>query len=256
MLLTVDVGNSYISIGGYEGERLSFVSDIVTDSKKSVDQYAVELKSIMSLHNVIPEGVDGGIISSVVPELTESIAAAIRKICDVECLVVGPGVKSGININIDNPAQLGADTVAEAVAAADKFPCPCIICDLGTATVLGVLDKNKSFSGVIIAAGVGTTAEAFSKNTALLPHVSIDIPKRLVGKNTVNSVQSGLIYGTAAMLDGLTERIERELGEKTCVVATGRMTERIIPYCNRDIIISDYLLFEGLRLIYLKNTQQ
>ena len=253
MLITTDIGNSYVSFGGYEGERLVFVSDIVTDSKKSQDQYAVEIGNIMRLYGIAPESVDGGIISSVVPELTNVIKGALKKLCNVECLVVGPGVKSGININIDNPAQLGADTVAEAVAAADKFPCPCIICDLGTATVLGVIDKNKSFGGVIIAAGVGTTSEAFSKNTALLPHVSIDIPKRIIGKNTVNSVQSGLIYGTAAMIDGLIARIERELGEKTTVVATGKMTDRIIPYCDRDIIVSEYLLFEGLRLIYMKH---
>lgn len=255
MLLTVDIGNSYIALGVYDGDRLVLVSDIVTDSKKSVDQYAVEIGNIMGLYEFLPTRIDGGIICSVVPELTEVISESVKKLCGVECLVVGPGVKSGININIENPAQLGADTVAEAVAAAANFPAPCIICDLGTATVLGVIDKNKSFIGAIIAAGVGQTAEAFSRNTALLPHVSIDIPKRLIGKNTVNSVQSGLIYGTAAMIDGLLERIECELGEKATVVATGRMTERIIPYCTHSVTISDYLLFEGLRLIYMKNMQ-
>lgn len=256
MLITIDIGNSYVSFGGYEGEKLIFVSDIVTDGKKSEDQYAVEIGNIMELYKIDIEKIDGGIISSVVPELTGVIKNALKKLSGIECLVVGPGVKSGININIDNPAQLGADTVAEAVAVIDKFPCPAIICDLGTATVLGVIDKNKNFNGVIIAAGVGTTSDAFSKNTALLPHVSIDIPKRLVGKNTVNSVQSGLIFGTAAMIDGLISRIERELGEKTTVIATGKMTDRIIPHCESEIIISDYLVFEGLRLIYNKNTEK
>ena len=254
MLITIDIGNSYISFGGYEKDKLVFVSDIVTDNKKSEDQYAVEIGNIMSLYKIKPEKIDGGIISSVVPELTGVIKKAVFKLCAIECLVVGPGVKSGININIDNPAQLGADTVAEAVAAIDKFSCPCIICDLGTATVLGVIDKNKNFNGVIIAAGVGTTSESFSKNTALLPHVSIEQPKRLIGKNTVNSVQSGLIYGTAAMIDGLIERIETDLGEKTTVAATGKMAGKIIPNCKRDIIISEYLVFEGLRLIYMKNS--
>ena len=253
MLITIDIGNSYISFGGYEGERLEFVSDIVTDSRKATDQYAVEMGNIMRLYNIDFSKIDGGIISSVVPELTDVIKNAVKKLCKIECIIVGPGVKSGININIDNPAQLGADTVAEAVAAIAKFPCPCVICDLGTATVLGIIDKNKNFSGVIIAAGVGTTSAAFSKSTALLPHVSIDEPKRLIGKNTVNSVQSGLIYGTAAMIDGLISRIERELGEKPTVVATGKMTDKIIPHCDSKIIIADYLVFEGLRLIYEKN---
>ncbi len=253
MLITIDIGNSYVSFGGYLEDKLIFVSDIVTDHKKSEDQYAVEFGNIMRLYKIEPKDFTGGIISSVVPELTDVVKGAIKKLSDIDCLVVGPGVKSGININIENPAQLGADTVSEAVAIINKFPCPCVICDLGTATVLGIIDKNKNFDGVIIAAGVGATSESFSKNTALIPHVSINIPKRLIGKNTVNSVQSGLIYGTAAMIDGLIERIEQELGEKTTVVATGRMTGKIIPHCKKDIIISDYLVFEGLRLIYMKN---
>ena len=256
MLITIDIGNSYVSFGGYEEEELLFVSDIVTDSKKSEDQYAVEIENIMRLYKINTEKIDGGIISSVVPELTEVIKNAIKKLCGVDCLVVGPGVKSGINLNIENPAQLGADMVAEAVAVINKYPCPAIICDLGTVTVLAVIDKNKNFNGVIIAAGVGTTSEGFSKNTALLPHVSIEQPKKIIGKNTVSSVQSGLIHGTAAMIDGLILRIERELGEKTTIIATGKMTERIIPHCDRDILISDYLVFEGLRLIYLKNTEK
>ena len=256
MLITIDIGNSYVSFGGYEGEKLLFVSDIVTDSKKSEDQYAVEFGNIMSLYKIDIEKIDGGIISSVVPELTGVIKGAIKKLCGVDCLVVGPGVKSGINLNIDNPAQLGADTVAEAVAVINKYPCPAIICDLGTATVLAVIDKNKNFNGVIIAAGVGTTSDGFSKKTALLPHVSIEQPKKIIGKNTVSSVQSGLIHGTAAMIDGLILRIERELGEKTTIIATGKMTERIIPHCDRNILISEYLVFEGLRLIYLKNMEK
>lgn len=253
MLITIDIGNSYVSLGGFEGEELIFRSDIVTDSKKSCDQYAVEIKNIMSLYEIEIENITGGIISSVVPELTGVIKGAIKRLSGVDCLVVGPGVKSGININIDNPAQLGADTVAIAVGAISKFDSPLVVCDLGTATVLGVIDKNKNLCGAIIAAGVGTTSEGFSKNTALLPHVSIDTPKRVVGKNTVSSVQSGLIYGTAAMIDGLVERIESEMGFSATVVATGQMTGLIIPHCDRDIIISEHLVFEGLRIIYEKN---
>lgn len=256
MLITIDIGNSYVSFGCYEGEKLEFVSDIVTDSKKSVDQYAVEFGNIMNLYGIDAPNINGGIISSVVPELTEIISSAIKKLFGIDSLIVGPGVKSGININIENPAQLGAGIVAEAVAVIEKFPCPAIICDLGTATVMGVIDKNKNFNGCIIAAGVGTTSESFSKNTALLPHVSIETPKRLIGKNTVNSVQSGLIFGTASMIDGLISRIEKELGEKTIVLATGKMTEKIIPHCEREIKICDYLVFEGLRIIYNKNQEK
>lgn len=253
MLITIDIGNSYISFGGYEGEKLVFVSETVTESRCSADRYAVEIGNIMNLHGIDKNAISGGIISSVVPELTEVIKRAISVLCGVDCLVVGPGVKSGININIDNPAQLGAGTVAEAVAVVGRYPCPAIICDLGTATVIGLIDKNKNFCGEIIAAGVGATSDSFSRNTALLPHVSIEAPKRLVGKNTVNSVQSGLVYGTAAMIDGITQRIEKEIGEKTTVIATGKFAEKIIPYCERKIEICDHLVFDGLRRIYERN---
>ena len=256
MILTVDIGNSYITIGGYEGDRLAFVSDIVSDPRRTRDQYMVEIKNMMELNGIGTQSPEGAVIGSVVPELTSVIAEAVERLLGTVPIIVGPGIKSGINIRIENPAQLGADIFAGAVAAAEKFGGPCIICNLGTATVMSVLDANKVFQGVVIAAGVGTTQEAFTKYTALLPHVNIDPPKHVIGKNSARSVQSGLVFGTAAMIDGLVKRIEEELGQKARVLATGKICKMIIPYCETDIEVEEYLILDGLKIIYDKNVSR
>lgn len=253
MLLTIDIGNSYITMGGYDGDKLSFVSHAVTQLRRTAEQYAVETAEIMRLYNVDISLVDGAIISSVVPELTAVIQKAIRILTGVEAIVVGPGVKSGLHIIIDNPAQLGADMVACAVAATDKGKLPCIIYDMGTATTVSVIDSQGRFIGVVICAGVGTTLEMFTSRTALLPHVSIETPKNIIGKNTIQSMQSGLIYGTASMLDGIAERIEEEIGESAHIIATGGMARDIVKYCKKPPHLCEHLLLDGLKLIYDKN---
>lgn len=253
MLLTIDIGNSYITMGGYEGDKLRFVARVVTQARRTADQYAVETKDIMSLHGVDMSLVDGAVISSVVPELTGVMQRSVKMLTGVDALVVGPGVKSGIHILIDNPAQLGADLVACAVAAADRGKLPCIVYDMGTATTVSVIDRNGHFLGAVICAGVGTTLDVFTSRTALLPHVSIEAPKNIIGKNTIHSMQSGLIYGTAAMLDGIAERIEEEIGEPAHIIATGGMAPEIVKYCKKRPEICGHLLLEGLKLIYEKN---
>ncbi|MDY3928635.1 MAG: type III pantothenate kinase [Clostridia bacterium] len=254
MLLTTDIGNTYISIGAFKDDKLIFVSEILTDINKSCDQYAIELIQIADLYNIKRSEVDGAIMCSVVPELSETIKGALKKVFCTEALIVGPGVKTGLKIGIDNPAQLGADIVADAVAAMSKYPAPCIICDFGTATVFSVIDEQKSYRGAIISAGVGTTLDALTKKTALLPHVSIQKPDNIVGTNTIESVQSGLINGTAAMVDGIISRLKGIYGNDTSVIATGKYANKIIPSCMyTDIIIEEYLIFEGLREIYKRN---
>lgn len=253
MLLTIDIGNSYISFGCFEGNRLVFVSDTVTDIKKSCDQYAVEMLQICSLYGVSSKNISGAVICSVVPELTESIRTAAVRISGSAPVVVGPGIKSGLKINIDNPAQLGADTVATSVAALEKYKPPIVICDFGTATVFDVIDKNASYAGMIICAGVGTTLDVLTKRTALLPQVSITPPKKLVGTNSAASVQSGLINGTAAMVDGIIDRLDDEYGEKLTVIATGNYASKIIPMCSHNLHLEENLVFYGLKSIYFRN---
>lgn len=253
MLLTLDIGNSYITLGVFNDKKLVFVSEIWTENRKTRDQYACEIKQIMALHGTAETDIHGAVISSVVPELTDTIKKAVNILTGVTPLVLGPGVKTGLNILIDNPAQLGADLAACAVAAVHMGRLPCIIYDLGTTSTISIIDKKGRFIGVVIAAGVGTTLEMFTSRTALLPHVSIDAPKSVIGKNTAASMQSGLIYGTASMLDGLAGRIEEELGERAYILATGGRAGQIAPHCRKKTHVSEYLLLEGLRIIYEKN---
>lgn len=253
MLLAIDIGNSYVTLGGFEGGELSFVSSIVTNPHRTREEYAIDFKAILALYNISGDTVEGAIISSVVPEMTDTVRGAVSLLFGIDVMVLGPGIKSGLNIGIDNPAQLGADIVAASVAALARFEPPIIICDLGTATVVSVIGADRRFLGVVIAAGVGATLDSFTRKTALLPHVNIEPPPSIVGTNTAASMQSGLVYGTAAMIDGLCERIENEIGQKAAVVATGLMTERIIPHCSRNIAVCPHLLLNGLMHIYEKN---
>lgn len=253
MLLTVDIGNSHITLGGYENDQLVFVSNLLTTPYRTEDQYAVELGQIMALYHTDPHSIDGVMISSVVPELCTPIQNALFKISGVKPLLLGPGIKTGLNILIDNPAQLGPDLVAAAVAATARYPLPCVIFDLGTATTVSFLDAKGNFLGGMIAAGVGIMLHALATKTALLPHISLESPNHFIGKNTVHSMQSGLLFGTASMLDGLADRFATELHEPPTLIATGGLAELVVKHCTRPFVVDKYLLLDGLRLIYDKN---
>ena len=253
MLLTIDIGNTNITLGAYDGNILSFTARLATELKKTADQYAVEINSLLSLYNLEPADIEDAIISSVVPSVGKSVSNAVSKLCHIVPLMLGPGVKTGLNIKIDNPAQLGADLVAGAVGALDAYTMPCVIIDMGTASTLSVLDRNGTFVGGAIAAGVRLTLKALAENTAQLPSIPIEAPKSVIGTNTVECMQSGLVYGTAAMLDGMLDIIEAELGETPTVVATGGLSKEIIALCDRNIIYNENLLLDGLRVIYEKN---
>ena len=253
MLLAIDIGNTNITLGGYSDDVLTFTARIATNHNMTSDQYAVALKEILTLHNESYEQVEDCIISSVVPQVGEFVSKAVFTLCEIVPLMVGPGVKTGLNIKIDNPAQLGADLVVGAVGAISKYTLPCIIIDMGTASTISVVDKNGSFLGGVIAAGVRLTLKALTENTAQLPSITIDAPKSVIGTNTVDCMKSGLVYGTAAMLDGLLDRIESELGSAAAVVATGGLAKEIIIHCGHTVIYDENLLLDGLREIYYKN---
>lgn len=253
MLLAIDIGNTNITLGGYSDDVLAFTARIATDHNMTSDQYAVTLKEILTLYNQSYEDIDDCIISSVVPQVGEFISKAVFTLCEIVPLMVGPGVKTGLNIKIDNPAQLGADLVVGAVGAISKYTLPCIIIDMGTASTISVVDKNGSFLGGVIAAGVRLTLKALAENTAQLPSISINAPKSVIGANTVDCMKSGLVYGTAAMLDGLLDRIENELGSSAAVIATGGLAKEIITHCEHTVIYDENLLLDGLREIYYKN---
>ncbi len=253
MLLTVDIGNTNITLGAFEESALKFTARLATDTCKTADQYAVEIKNLLSLYYLDTEDIEDCIIASVVPSVGKSVGNAVSKLCHIVPLMLGPGVKTGLNIKIDNPAQLGADLVAGAVGALDSYTTPCVVIDMGTASTISVLDKNGTFLGGVIAAGVRLTLKALAENTAQLSAIHIEAPKSVIGANTTECMQSGLVYGTASMLDGLLNRIEKELGETPTVVATGGLSKEIITHCEYNIIYNENLLLDGLRVIYEKN---
>lgn len=254
MLLTVDIGNTNITIGAYLDDNLEFIARLASQQLKTADQYAIDLINILKLKECDADKFKGAIISSVVPNITDSFKYAIEQVLELTPMIVGPGIKTGLNIKIDNPAQLGADLVVGAVAVVNRYPLPAIIYDLGTATTISVIDKLGNFLGGIIAPGVGISLDALTQNTASLPVVSLKAPRSVIGSNTEESMRSGLILGAAAMLDGLTDRIFDTLAAKNVtLIATGGRACEIIKNCRYDIKYCDNLLMEGLLDIYKKN---
>ena len=251
MLLAVDVGNTNIVLGVIDGEELISSGRVSTNIYETADECAMKIYSFLNLHNNIQ--IDGAIISSVVPALVTTLKKAIYTVCKVNAIVVGPGIKTGLSIKIDDPAQLGADLVVGAVAAKEKYPQPTIIFDLGTATTGSVLDKDGNFLGGTITTGVKTSINALTAGAALLPQIDITAPKKIIGTNSIESMQSGCVIGTACMLDGLIDKFEQELGEKATVVVTGGLGKSIAKNCSHDMIIDENLLIDGLQIIYNKN---
>lgn len=251
MILAVDVGNTNMVLGVLDGEKLVCSGRLVTSAYETEDDCAMRLYSFLQIHKI--EKIDGAIISSVVPALNRTLQKAIKQVTDIDALIVGPGIKTGLNIKIDNPAELGADLVVGAVAAIEKYPCPQVIFDLGTATTASVIDAKKTYIGGAVLCGVKTAVNAISNHAAQLPHVDISAPKKAISSNTVDCMRSGAVYGTAAMIDGLVKRFENELGEKLTVVITGGLGKTISKECASETIYDENLLIDGLRIIYNKN---
>lgn len=256
MILAVDMGNTNIVFGGIDKEKTYFVERVSTVLHKTDLEYAVLLKTILDLHNINPKDIEGSIISSVVPPLTNIMRQTLYKVTGKMPLVVGSGIKTGLNIQIDNPKTVGADLVVGAVAAMAQYPLPLIVIDMGTATTMCVVDKNAHFIGGIIYPGIKVSLESLSGQTSQLPHISLEKPGKAIGKNTIDCMRSGIIYGNAAMLDGMIERMENELGMEATVIATGGLSSVIIPYCKHEIHFVDDLLLKGLLVLYQMNTER
>lgn len=253
MVLTIDIGNSNIVLGGVENGSIQFQARMVTDSIKTSDQYCAELKTMLELFHVKPEEVEGSIVASVVPPVLNSFRTAIRKLTGKNCLVVGPGIKTGLNIQIDNPGQTGADLVVGAVAALRGYQPPLILIDMGTATTISVLNQEGALIGGCVCPGVKISLDALTSKAALLPAISLDRPKRAIGRNTIDCMRSGIMLGTASMLDGLIERMEEELGTRTTVVITGGLGKFIAPLCKTKMIYDEDLILKGLWALYREN---
>ena len=256
MILTVDIGNSNIVIGGVREDEILFEARLRTDATKTSDEYCLDVKSLMEVYGVDVAEVEGAIIASVVPQVLNSFHTAIKKLTGKTALVVGPGLKTGLNILLENPGQTGADLVVGSVAALREHKPPLTIIDMGTATTISVIDKTGAYIGGAIIPGVKISMDALTDRTALLPGLQLDQPKRAIGRNTVDAMRSGLMMGAACMLDGMIERMEEELGYKSTVIATGGIAKFIIPLCHREMIYDKDLLIKGLVALYKENIKR
>ena len=251
MILTIDIGNSNITIGAYRGDALLFLTRMGTDRSKMPDEYAIAIHSLLRLYGYHGSDLEGAVISSVVPPLSASLKQAITRIKPVRILTVGPGIKTGLHIAIDNP-----DLVCVSVAALEKYPLPSIVIDMGTATTISAMDRHGKMLGGSILPGVRISLEALTARTAQLPQIDLSAPPQsVIGANTIDCMKSGVLYGTASMLDGMIDRYRAELGEDLTVIATGGLAKSITALCHNDMVLDENLVLEGLRILFQKNTK-
>ena len=256
MIFAIDIGNTNIVLGCIRNSRILFTERLSTDRKKTSLEYAISFKNVLEMQGYDPKDVTGAVIASVVPPITTVISEALQKITGCQPMIVGPGVKTGLNIQMDNPASVGADLIVGAVAGIEEYSCPLILIDMGTATTISVVDENQKYIGGMILPGVGVSLDSLTSQTSQLPRISLDPPKRLIGKNTVECMKSGILFGNASTIDGMIDRIEEELGRSAERVATGGLAGSIIPLCRHSITLDNKLLLKGLSIIYEKNRQE
>jgi len=254
MVLTIDIGNTNIVMGVYKNKNLIFQFRMEMNSVKTEYEYSVNIKDIMEVYNIDIKEVKGCIISSVVPPVSPILKKSIKHIFSIDAIMVGPGIKTGLNILLDNPSQLGADLLCTAVGASAKYRTPIVIIDLGTANKITAVDRNGNFIGGSIMAGVKIALDALINKTSQLPHISLDAENiKLIGRNTIDCMQSGVVIGTACMMDGMIKRFKKQLGEDTIVLGCGGLISYILPYCEENIIHDKYLILDGLMHLYYKN---
>jgi len=254
MLLCVDIGNTNIVLGLWNGKQWLVHWRVRTVRDKMPDEYAILLRALLRESGYELQTIKRVVIASVVPPLTTVFSELFQRYLRTKPLVIEPGVRTGLRICIDNPVELGADLVADAVAAYHRFRSACIVVDFGTATTFSAISKEGDFMGVAIAPGLGLAAEALSSRTAQLPRVSLVPPPAAIGKNTVHSMQSGLVLGYVGLVEGLIRRIRTELGGEAQVVATGGLSSILAPLTSEINIVDPWLTLEGLRLISERNS--
>lgn len=260
-ILAIDMGNTNIVIGCVNDKEVLFEERLSTDLKKTELEFAISFKNVLELNNISPEEIDGAIISSVVPPLVNIIRRAVEKVVNVSPLIVGPGVKTGLNILMDQPRQVGSDLIVDAVAAIHNYGVPAIIVDIGTATTISVVDENANYIGGTILPGARVSLDSLVSRTAQLPRIGFDEPKGPIGKNTVDCMKSGIVYGHAGSIDGIIDRIIEHAGfgkdgkPAAKLIATGGLSSVIIPFCRNEIVMDSGLLIKGLKYIYDKNVE-
>ena len=253
MLLAIDVGNINIAFGVFEGEKVRATWNVATDIHKTVDEYAVLLLNLLSRQNISSSDIDHAIICSVVPPLEPVFDELSKRYFGISPLVVGPGVKTGVRICIDNPRETGADRVANAAAAHRLYGGPAIVIDFGTATTVDAVSQEGEYLGGAIAPGIGIAAEALFERASKLPRIELVAPQQAIGTNTVTAMQSGVIFGYVGLVESLVSRIRQELGGKARVIATGGLADVIAKETKIVDVVNPHLTLEGLRLIHEMN---
>ena len=256
MLLTIDVGNTVVTLGAFEGERLVTTFRLSTDSRRLSDEYGLQLVNLLNLRNIELSSIDAACICSGVPPLTVVFTNLCRDFFGVEPLTVSAGVRTGLRILYDNPRDVGADRIADAVAAIELYSPPLIVVDLGTATVFDVVNREGEYLGGVISPGISVAADALFFNASQLRRVELVAPKSVVGRNTVNAVQSGLVYGYASLVTGIVDRIKGEIGRDAQVIGTGGLVPVIADHTGVFDDINQDLTLVGLRLIYEMNQEK
>ena len=250
MILAVDIGNTNIVIGLIQDDEIRYKARIATDRLRTSDQYGVEIVNMLQMFNVRRDDVSDCIISSVVPPVFNSVYTGVIKAIGKVPMIVGPGLKTGLNIRVDTPSQVGADRIVVSVAALVEYSAPLIIIDMGTATTVDVVEEENVYVGGIILPGVMVSLDSLTSRAAQLPGISLDKPRKVIGRNTVDCMRSGAMYGTAAMIDGLIDRIAEELGHESTIIATGGIAQFIVPLCKHEIILEKELLLKGMNVLY------
>jgi hypothetical protein len=253
MILAIDMGNSNIVIGGIDDKNTYFLERVTTRTEKTDLEYAINIKTILEIHNIDINDIEGAILSSVVPPLNQIIINAVKKITNLDCILVDSSMETGLKLCMDNPGTIGSDLIVDSVAAMNEYPLPLAVIDMGTATTIFVVNKNKEYIGGIIHPGLKISLESLSLRTAKLPHINLEMPKNIIAKNTIDSMRSGIVYGHAGIMDTCIERMEAELGEELTVIATGGLATFVTPLCKHKIIVDENLLLKGLLILYKKN---
>lgn len=253
MLFTIDIGNSNITFGVYEGERLEHYWRVKTDHGRMADEYGIIILGLMQHAGLSFEQIHGVAVASVVPPLTQIFTEMIARFIKHEPLVVGAGVKTGVQIRYDSPRDVGADRIVDAAATYNLYGGPACIVDFGTATTFDAITDKGEYLGGALAPGIGIAAEALASRTAKLPRVDLVRPPRAIGTNTIHAMQSGLIFGYVGLVEGMVARFRAELGENMRVIGTGGLAETIAQETDVIEVVNPWLTLEGLRLIWEMN---
>ncbi len=255
MIFVMDVGNTNIVLGVYKEDQLIAHWRLSTNRQATADEYGMTIQNLFSYHQIDPGEIDAVILSSVVPPLIDSLEKMTRQYFHIEPVVVGPGIRTGIKILYDNPKEVGADRIVNAVAAFEKYGGPIIVVDFGTATTFCAINRQGDYLGGAIVPGIGISMEALFQRAAKLPRIELVKPKTVIGRNTVSSMQSGIIFGYAGLVDRMVKRIQEEMGEKAQVIATGGLSELIGSEADTIQRVDPFLTLEGLLILYKRNKE-